>query len=272
MFENNRVINKQYIETSVNTQKNYDKDIQAITSMYPELSVDEVKNKIILFLDFEYLFKGNCGSWAADIIIEMKDGTKYNMPKFTSNRPFPNKHWFRLSMKYKQKICKRGIPLIFNTYEYLQQISKIICVWAFYGVVTDDKSENVTSVFVYVPDFMPPSANSNIYTILSYETSLECQDSELEDCTEFSIFDKYDTMVELKKDEVCNFNVYSCSNVYGMDNINVILTDLIELLAIKEKSNLFKSVFDNDKSYLINYCKSKIIVGAYNSSLIPLWK
>lgn len=165
MFHNNRAIDDRYEDLEHCLDVVHKKDIEAISEMYG-LSEKEMRDKYKLYLDFEYFYPFYCDSISAEVTLTLSDGSKYTLPTYKVRRPFPNKNWNILSMRNKRKISNRVIPLVFDSFDELNRISHISCVWNFSarGLV------EFASIISYDTVFIPPTKESdNIYCIVSYD-------------------------------------------------------------------------------------------------------
>lgn len=172
LFENNCVIDvNEWLDKQRNVMHRMkQKDTDEIYRMYPNLN--DLKNKLFLFLDFEYCIRENVFTRSAHIKIELTDGSLYDLPKYVANTPFPNKCWYRVNMKNGRKVSKRGIILVFNSFDELSQIKRIKCLWEF--IVTNYNNftgtKDIQAEIVYNLSFEESDdVNNNIYTLLSYD-------------------------------------------------------------------------------------------------------
>lgn len=164
MFYNNKSFDRDYKDSKGVLELIHQRDVETLHDMY-DLTENEIKEKYILFLDFEYYNPGY-HNLTGDLILTYKSGEKYTMPTYKVRSPFPNKCWNVLSMRKGRKLSRRAIPLVFDSFEKLDEISHISCIWT-----TELGCEKFAiSIISYDLNFIPSSEKiNNIYSIISYD-------------------------------------------------------------------------------------------------------
>ncbi len=109
-------------------------DYETLQKMYPK---DNLKDKFVLFLSFELYLPFKYSKIDADI--ELDTGTIENentgvgffcpVPEFKVRKPYPNKGYNAIFMKQGRNVSKLGVPIIFDTFEKLEEVRQITCNW-----------------------------------------------------------------------------------------------------------------------------------------------
>lgn len=147
-----------------------EKDTETLKSMYSDISAEEIQNKYKLFLYFDYYCKwGDFSNICADVQIKTKDNQEVILPQYKLRHPYPNKCYSHIAMRKGRKVSRRGLPLLFDTYEELSKISEINVTWITkfkrflyvllisYSVDNFVYKENNTFYGIYNKDFDPHS-------------------------------------------------------------------------------------------------------------------
>ena len=87
----------------------------------------DYKNKYILWLENRFYFKYLSNYLKGELRVLKADGSEIPL-KLKISKPFPNKNYSLISRKEGRKTM-HGIPLVFDTFEELQEIKKICIDW-----------------------------------------------------------------------------------------------------------------------------------------------
>lgn len=172
MLENNVLINN---ITELDALP--DVDAEAIAKAYPNV---DTKNKLVLFIDFRFLMpiKQNelcIMNECVDINLGSYDGyqLRIDLPEYKITTPLPNKRWFCLNVREGKSFSRRGIILLFDSFEELSRVKNITVTWVI------GKRHCLTADMAMMIDydliFMPPENNKQIYTVVSRDSSLDNQ-------------------------------------------------------------------------------------------------
>lgn len=164
MLENNILINN---VTELDTLP--DIDAEAIAKAYPDV---DIKGKLILFIDFEFLIPSQYRRLRVmneriDIDLGSYDGyqLRINLPEYKITTPLPNKRWFCLNVQEGRSVSKRGIILLFDSFESLSRVKNITVTWVIgerHCLIAD-----TMMVMDYDLTFMQPCGNKCVYTLVS---------------------------------------------------------------------------------------------------------
>lgn len=84
----------------------------------------DYKNKYILWLENRFYFKYLSNYLKGELRVLKADGSEIPL-KLKISKPFPNKNYSLISRKEGRKTM-HGIPLVFDTFEELQEIKKYV--------------------------------------------------------------------------------------------------------------------------------------------------
>lgn len=143
-------------------------DIEDLKLMYPHLDEESINNKLKLYLNFIFFFPYINDSINAKVIVQLKNKSHLEIPTYKVRQPYPNKAYYKLSMRNKQRISKRGIVLLFDDFEELSNIENIICVWEY----TENDKKGVFTV-AYTPHFVQNTYSENTYCLISKVTPIK---------------------------------------------------------------------------------------------------
>lgn len=169
MLENNILINN---VTELDTLPDIDAD--AIAKAYPDV---DIKGKLVLFIDFEFLIPSQYRRLCVmneriDIDLGSYDGyqLRINLPEYKITTPLPNKRWFCLNVQEDRSVSKRGIILLFDSFESLSRVKNITVTW----VIGERHCLTADTMMVmdYDLTFMPPNGNKCVYTLISRDSFL----------------------------------------------------------------------------------------------------
>ncbi|MCQ4021729.1 MULTISPECIES: hypothetical protein [unclassified Ruminococcus] len=256
MFHNNRTIDDRYEDLEHCLDVVHKKDIEAISEMYG-LSEKEMRDKYILYLDFEYLYPFYCDLVSAELTLTLNDGSKYTLPAYKVRRPFPNKNWNILSMRNKRKISSRAIPLVFDSFDELNRISHISCVWNFSARGLFE----FASIISYDTVFLPKTKESdNIYCIVSYDIPVLYR---LRETDGNNADDEKATLM-------CNYDTVACiTNAGEVQTSSADVSDLLRictrLLQLSETSEAIAELTQNNIC-AYDFCDAKIDVKPVSES------
>lgn len=172
MLENNILINN---VTELDTLP--DADAEAIAQAYPNV---DIKDKLILFIDFRFLIPVKHSELCVmnervDIDLGSHDGyqLRINLPEYKITTPLPNKRWFCLNVREGKSCSRRGIIILFNSFEELSRVKNITATW----VIGEKHCLIADTVMVmdYDLTFMPPEGNKRVYTVVSRDSLLDNQ-------------------------------------------------------------------------------------------------
>lgn len=216
MFENNCIIDDTLYSQHYDGIENLIQklDSENICRMYPDLS--DTDDKLILFLDFQFCCNEFPAMYSGNLNI-CSDNSSIQVPKYEINRPLPNKKYLRTSMKHGHRLSRRGVILLFDSFEELSQIKSIGCLWTVYDKMPEpwftinDSISDYVAEFKYNTVFEEPHGNNRIYTVLSYDALLQTQRA----CLGSLLNDKYKHIVENDDNIMRQFNtrnVLLCEN------------------------------------------------------------
>lgn len=256
MFYNNRSFNRNYSDSGNCLNIIHNKDVEVISNMYG-ISEKEMRDKYILYLDFEYFYPSYCDSISAELTLTLNDGSKYTLPAYKVRRPFPNKNWNILSMRNKRKISDRAIPLVFDSFDELNRISHISCVWKFsaQGLV------EFASIISYETAFLPSTKESDkIYCIVSYDIPVFYR---LRETDGNNADDEKATLM-------CNYDTVACITGAGevqtsSADVSDILRICTRLLQLSETSEAIAELTQNNICDH-DFCEAKIDVQPFPES------
>ncbi len=120
------------------------------------------------------------------------------------HKPYSNKKISLAALQYSRKYCDFGVPILFDTFEELQEITKVVIQWTL-----NDVYENITTTIYTTIDYGVSFENStdencNVYLINSRDQLITVTDEDVED-------DKIDRLNEYL-DEFDRVAISSSSN------------------------------------------------------------
>lgn len=195
MFYNNCIIdNDEYFESRDGIKHLIKKeDMDNVRKMYPD--IDNIEDKFILFLDFQFCCGTFPSSWQGNL--ELFTDSIFELPKYVINRPLPNKKYLCINMKRGHFVSKRGVILLFDSFEELSELKRVRCCWRIYNHSSEThKRTDYCVVLDYKLDFEKPVGDNKIYTIISHDAPLSVQNRCLDG---IDIFDKYSIITDNSK-------------------------------------------------------------------------
>lgn len=149
----------QYSEGSLKLYAEHDKE--TLNKMYPSVNISD---KYILFLDLRLFWNYEYTNIEVDIAPFIEDYLTFNVPKYRIRQPFPNKRIHTPTMVNGKKVSNLGIPLIFNSFEELNNIREIQIRWH----ITMEKTDYYVFDRIKLVVQKPQNDRERIYGIYSY--------------------------------------------------------------------------------------------------------
>lgn len=137
-----------------------------LNKMYPTI---DIKNKYILFLQLELWYPFEADEINVEVLIN--EEIKY-LPKYKIRTPYPNKNIRQISMVNKKRVCDYGMPLIFNSYNELCDLSTIDINWSIKSKTINNEDELILVKIQYKVDYIYEE-NKRIYVLHSKDNSLD---------------------------------------------------------------------------------------------------
>lgn len=248
-------------------------DIEQVIDMYAEEEKKELikmypnekfENKYILFVKGELFFPFSYESIEGTIDFIYKDAI--NNFKTKIRTPYPNKMIKVISMMNGRSGCNYGIPILYNSFEELQELKNIQIKWKIY-LTNADKKEEVLYVHVLYNLKFEYEKGKRIYSILSKDYVLnDYKNSEM-------LQDYIDEFQKVMIIRHCDEGDFSIKYIYGSENEDKIIQEegfvtIMENLGMKE----FINVVTNNKQITIfsYYSEENIIPDIVAKNINPI--
>lgn len=235
-----------------------------IEKMYPGVNIDD---KYVLFLKAELWFPFDYEEIDASVIFNYKNEHKTYPYKIRT--PYPNKNIKQASMVNGRKVCDCGIPVLFDTYEELCELTSVDITWRISAFDSDDDL-NVIYVRVHYDLEFTYEEGKRIYGLYSKDNTLDS----------FSVMegkDYYEKSVSnyLNEFDVILFingtgNGISCNCVNGtIDDDEIIIEEAISTIGLGDMLSTIKDteLLDNQDKNTIDYLSAYIYKAKVN--LLP---
>lgn len=211
-----------------------------LIKMYP---TENFENKYILFVKGELYFPFSYESIEGSIDFIYKDDIKNFKTKIRT--PYPNKHLKVISMMNGRSGCNYGIPILYNSYEELQELKSVQIKWKIHLTNADKREETLYLHVLYNLKF-EYEEGKRIYSIFS-------KDNVLYDNKDTDMLQKYveefEKVMIIKDCGEVDFNI---QYIYGVEKEDEIIQEegfvtIMENLGMKE----FLDVVTNHKKITI---------------------
>lgn len=184
-----------------------EKDRKTIDKMYPGA---DFENKYILFMQFDLLWKYK--SDILDVYIEvLTEKDIVVMPRYKTKNIYPNKNYYVACMFNGNKAAD-NIPLIFNSYDDISKVKKIMCRWKISYEVNNKRHIHCIQI-IYNTSFIKDSADKKkIYSLHSRETdidylfSAEAKSSIFKGISKFDEYEKILQIINIPQDQEFKVN------------------------------------------------------------------
>lgn len=277
---------RDYNKKEDNSIKN--EQIKMIKKHYKQYKSDDWVLWIVVELFHKYKVKDLTGT----IEIKKNDGNLIEIP-FVVRTPYPNKKIHQISMKSGLKRLY-GIPLVFDSYESLCEVSDVIIKWDIYeeGVLKDKRKAldlHITHLTIkYHLSFEKNKQNKNyrFFTIFSKDNTYDIYNNDSNDSDKY--YEEFDIALNVVGNINCDsddkwksliYDTYTLKNKVKSGKFCELssaeektLDELYKLLPNQEKAEkLLQNVVMQSEIQWSAYCyeKTEVLIAAYMADILP---
>lgn len=231
-----------YYKEEVPELKN--RQTEMIQNHYKDYSPE---NDWVLWIIPELYHQYKIENLEGSIEIKKTDGTKINIP-YCLRKPYPNKHINQLAMKSGRKRLY-GIPVVFKSFEELENVSEIIIKW---DVYTYQHLKNIETPFdlhidileiKYLLNFEKNIEHSEYrtYTIFSKDNILDNFDVDNDKEVMQKYYDEFDVAIDIYGSLLCGDDSFELmiNDVYALNNKSIAIETNVDI-----DINIFNKNFD----------------------------
>lgn len=226
-------------ETIIKTRKHLKKEI---TKIYPNYDMNK---DFILHIIAQYKEKKTADEAFGYVNIFKKDGTTISIEPIVI-KPLEDKNWYYMKRSNGDS-STFGVPILFKSFEEIEEIEKIIIKWEFHKEIKKDKENKilVETKFFYQP-FSPKEIGifNERYNFVTYE-HIESDIDKFENKEEY--IDRFEKLftAKIEKASKNNYNkIHEIIKKLAMDELSENELNLIKpnLKGIKNKINKNKAL------------------------------
>lgn len=254
--ERKRHMQEYYSEYRIKKHEISEEDAALFKKLYPDTPITDC---CILYIQANLYWKYCHDIILSEISIVKKDGTTVPMPKTLVRQVYPNKDWYSTCMKGAD-----GIMIPFASFEELQEISHIACLWT----VETGKENNIRILSMNYPVFKENPVGYNIFSVCMHHGNLSSYADSLLDSSPYkayaeSLLTDYDDIAVILKEE----DVYFLKE--SSEEMDEKMMDVVMALHSNSLQQIIDTVItevSDRKDYVELFIYSDVVEAEYHSS------
>lgn len=175
---------------------------EELLKIYPN---ERLMNKYILLVQSELWLPYISEKISGIVEFLYEDGEEVKTYKTKLRNPYPNKMYTVLSRVNGNKVCKLGIPVVFNSFTEISKLIAVVIMWEIDLINNNNKLEKYYIHVVYNVHFKY-EPNTNVYSIHSVDTILRsCEENYTDKRSNY--LQEFDTVLFISRKDSRDFFV-----------------------------------------------------------------